>query len=169
MYPIGWTLKKSLPYRVFLCIIKQKKMGVDKMSNKIFTKEEIGILSNNKYVRHVSTKGITYTDEFKRIFISENEKGKLPRVIFEECGFDISILGKDRVKSCSKRWRASYRKEGVLGLQDTRKDNSGRPREKELTMEEKYERLLAQNNLLKAENELLKKLDMLERRMMKKK
>ncbi|MDF2615340.1 MAG: transposase-like protein [Clostridia bacterium] len=139
------------------------------MSNKIFTKEEIEILSNNEYVKHVSGKGITYTDEFKRIFISENEKGKFPRVIFEECGFDIGILGIERVKSSGKRWRTAYREEGILGLQDTRKENSGRPREKELSIEEKYERLKAQNNLLKAENELLKKLDMLERRMIQKK
>ncbi|AKA72456.1 transposase-related protein [Clostridium scatologenes] len=67
------------------------------------------------------------------------------------------------------RWRTAYDKEGVLGLQDTRKDNSGRPREKALSIEEKYERLKAQISFLKAENELLKKLDMLERGMMKKK
>ena len=139
------------------------------MSNKVFTKEEIEILFNNKYVKHVSAKGLTYTDEFKQIFIVENEKGKLPRVIFEECGFSIGILGKSRLQSAADRWRAAYKSEGVLGLQDTRKQNSGRPREKELSLEEKYERLIAQNKLLKAENELLKKLDMLERRMIKKK
>jgi hypothetical protein len=139
------------------------------MSVKIFTKEEIAKLANNKYVKHVSAKGITYTDEFKRIFIGENEKGKLPRVIFEECGFDIDVLGIERVRSSGKRWRAAYRKDGVLGLQDTRKSNSGRPSEKELSIEEKYERLKAQNNLLRAENELLKKLDMLERGMRRKK
>lgn len=65
--------------------------------------------------------------------------------------------------------RAAYREDGVLGLKDTRIENSGRPREKELTLEEKYERLMAQNKLLKAENELLKKIDMLERRMVRKK
>lgn len=139
------------------------------MSIKIFTKEEIEILASNKYVKRVSAKGITYTDEFKRIFISENEKGKFPRIIFEDCGFNIDILGMNRVESSGKRWRAAYRNEGVLGLQDTRKENSGRPREKELLLEEKYERLMAQNNLLKAENELLKKLDMLERSMIRKK
>jgi transposase len=139
------------------------------MSNKIFTQDEIEILSSNKYVKRVSAKGITYTDEFKRIFISENEKGKLPRVIFEECGFNIDILGMKRVESSGKRWRAAYREDGILGLQDTRIENSGRPREKDLTLEEKYERLMAQNKLLKAENELLKKLDMLERRMVRKK
>jgi transposase len=139
------------------------------MSNKIFTKEEIEILSNNKYVKRVSAKGITYTDEFKHIFISQNEKGKFPKVIFEECGFDINILGIYRVKSSGKRWRAAYREDGILGLQDTRQYNSGRTREKDLSLEEKYQRLTAQNNLLKAENELLKKLDMLERRMIQKK
>jgi hypothetical protein len=140
-----------------------------KMSNKTFTEKEIEILSNNKYVRAVSMKGITYTDEFKRIFVAENEKGKLPRVIFEEHGFDINILGIKRIKAAGNRWRTSYKNDGVCGLNDTRKENSGRPRLKELSIEEKYERLKAQNNLLKAENELLKKIDILERRMRRKK
>lgn len=139
------------------------------MSNKLFTKEDLEILSKNKYVKNVSMKAITYTDEFKSIFIAENEKGKFPREIFEECGFDINILGIERVKSSGKRWRAAYRKNGVCGLTDTRKLNSGRSSEKELSIEEKYERLKAQNNLLKAENELLKKIQYLERRMIKKK
>lgn len=139
------------------------------MSNKIFTQDEIEILSSNKYVKHVSTKGITYTDEFKRLFIAENGMGKIPTAIFKECGFDLDVLGLDRVRSSGKRWRAAYREDGILGLQDTRVENSGRPREKELSLEEKYERLMAQNKLLKAENELLKKLDMLERRMVRKK
>ena len=139
------------------------------MSNKIFTEEEVKILSQNKYIKNVSARAITYTDEFKRIFISENEKGKLPRDIFETYGFDIDILGIERVKSSGKRWRSAYRNNGIEGLKDTRKDNAGRPREKELSLEEKYERLKAQNNLLKAENELLKKLDMMERRLRKKK
>jgi transposase len=139
------------------------------MSKKIFTQKEIDKLANNKYVKHVSVKGITYTDEFKRIFISENEIGKLPREIFEQCGFDIDVLGIDRVRAAGKRWRAAYREDGVLGLQDTRKGKSGRPSEKELSIEEKYERLKAQNQLLIGENELLKKLDMLERGMRKRK
>jgi transposase len=139
------------------------------MSNKIFTQDEIEILASNKYVKNVSVKGITYTDEFKRIFIAENEKGKIPTVIFKECGFDLDILGLNRVRSSGKRWRAAYRADGVLGLQDTRVENAGRPKEKDLTLEEKYERLMAQNNLLKAENELLKKLDMLERRLVRNK
>lgn len=138
------------------------------MSNKIFTDTEIEVLSKNQYIKNVSAKGITYTDEFKRIFIAENEKGKLPRDIFTAYGFDIDILGKDRVRSSGNRWRAAYRKDGICGLQDTRKQNTGRPNEKELSIDEKYKRLMAENNLLKAENELLKKIDMMERGLLKK-
>jgi transposase len=76
------------------------------MSNKIFTDAEIGVLSKNQYVKNVSAKGITYTDEFKRIFIDENEKGKLPRDIFTAYGFVIDILGMDRVRSSGNRWRS---------------------------------------------------------------
>ena len=139
------------------------------MSNKVFAQEEIEVLSKNPYVKNVSSKGITYTDEFKRIFISENEKGKFPRNIFEDHGFDINILGIHRVESSSKRWRTAFRENGICGLIDTRKGNSGRPSEKELSIEEKYERLKAENNLLKAENELLKNIDFLERGMGKNK
>ncbi|MDR5658007.1 IS3 family transposase [Serpentinicella sp. ANB-PHB4] len=130
------------------------------MSKRLFTEKEIKILSKNHYVKSVSAKGITYTDEFKRIFITENEKGKFPRQIFDEHGFDIDIIGKNRIKSSGKRWRAAYQANGVEGLQDTRKENPGRPSEKQLSIEEKYERLEAQNSLLKAELELLKKIDM---------
>ena len=44
------------------------------MSKKLFTEEEIIILKQNKYVKKLTSKGITYTDEFKRIFIDENGK-----------------------------------------------------------------------------------------------
>lgn len=133
------------------------------MSKKIFTDKEIKLLSNNPYVKSVSSKAITYTDAFKQLFISENNKGKLPREIFEECGFDVTVIGIQRVESSGKRWRASYQKNGILGLQDTRNQASGRPLKRELTLEEKYARLEAQNNLLKAENELLKKIRFAER------
>lgn len=146
-------------------------MGLEKrwMSKKIFTEKEIKLLSKNPYVKSVSSKGITYTDEFRSHFITENESGKTPSQIFEECGFEQEVLGKDRIKAAGKRWRAAYRKEGIDGLKDTRTENSGRPRDKELSLDEKYARLEAQNRLLKAENELLKKIDLAERRLKRKK
>ena len=133
------------------------------MSNKIFTQKEIAMLTDNPYVKKVSAKAITYTDEFKRIFIAKHEEGNSPRDIFEDHGFDIDIVGMQRVKCSAERWRLSYKKDSVYGLTDTRKGNSGRPQTRELSTEEKYERLKAQINLLKAENELLKKIHFLER------
>ncbi|RXI52623.1 HTH domain-containing protein, partial [Clostridium tetani] len=124
------------------------------MSNKIFTDIEVKILSKNKYVKKVSSKSITYTDEFKRYFIAESSVGKFPRQIFEECGFDINILGMQRIKSLGKRWRQMYRNGGDTRLQDTRKFNNGRPSRKNLSLEEKYEKIEAKVKLLQAENEL---------------
>ncbi len=140
-----------------------------KMTKRLITKKEQEQLKRNPNVKAVSEKAITYTDEFKRHFIMENENGKLPREIFEEAGLDVEQIGLERIRSAGKRWRATYRKTGVEGLQDTRKTNSGRLLERELTLEEKIARLEAKNQLLRAENELLKKLDQLERQMMKKK
>lgn len=139
------------------------------MSNKLFTNEEVETLSKNIYVKKVSNKGITYTDEFKRLFIEENNKGKIPREIFIECGFDIDVLGMHRIHSSGKRWRSAFRRNGVSDLQDTRKFNAGRPSEKELSLEQKYEKLQAKIKLLQAENELLKKLEMMERSVRKNK
>jgi transposase len=133
------------------------------MTKKAFTDKEISILSRNPYVQSVSPKGITYSDEFKQHFISEYQKGKFPREIFEEAGFDVHTIGKKRVMSSSERWRRAYEKDGVLGLKDSRSEGSGRPRINELSLEEKNARLEAQINLLKAENELLKKIRLAER------
>ena len=139
------------------------------MTKRLLTKKEQELLIRNPNVIAVSEKAITYTDEFKRHFIAQNEQGKLSREIFEEAGLDALCIGLERIRSAGKRWRASYRAAGIEGLQDTRKMNSGRPSERELTLEQKIERLEAKNQLLRAENELLKKLDLLERRMLKKK
>jgi hypothetical protein len=126
-------------------------------------------LKKNPYVKAVSDKAITYTDEYKQLFIRENEAGKLPRQIFEQTGFDIEMIGMTRVQKAGNRWRTAYKKQGITGLEDSRKYSSGRPVERELSIEEKYERLKAKTRLLEAENELLKKLDLLERQMLKKK
>ncbi|MEI3026467.1 MAG: IS3 family transposase [Romboutsia timonensis] len=127
------------------------------MSKKLFTEQEIIILKQNKYIKKVSSKGITYTDEFKKIFINESINGKLPRIIFEECGFNIDIIGMQRIKSSASRWRTAFKNGGAIKLTDTRKYNTGRPIEKDLSIEEKYKKLEAKMKLLQAENELPKK------------
>lgn len=139
------------------------------MTKNYLTPNQQKELRKNPYVKAVSDKAITYTDEFKRLFITENEAGKLPREIFEEAGFNIEMIGITRVSKSADRWKAAYKKQGVTGLEDSRKFSSGRPLDRELSLEEKYARLEAKTRLLEAENELLKKLDLLERQMLKKK
>ncbi|MFX3673338.1 MAG: HTH domain-containing protein, partial [Paenisporosarcina sp.] len=108
------------------------------MTKNFLTPNQQNELKKNPYVKAVSEKAITYTDEFRRLFISENEAGKLPRQIFEEAGFDIEMIGMTRVQKSANRWRTAYRSQGVTGLEDTRKYSSGRPLERELSLEEKY-------------------------------
>lgn len=139
------------------------------MTKNYLTPSQRKEIKKNPYVKAVSDKAITYTDEFKRLFITENEAGKFPREIFEEAGFNIEMMGMTRVNRAADRWKRAYKKQGITGLEDSRKYSSGRPLERELSLEEKYARLEAKTRLLEAENELLKKLDLLERQMLKKK
>ena len=120
-------------------------------------------LSKNKYVKNVTAKGITYTNEFKLQFIAEYENGKTSRAIFEDAGFDVNIIGIKRIDSASLRWRKAYNDKGILGLEDTRTLNSGRTLNRELTIEEIIAKKDAEIEYLKAELELIKKLELQER------
>ncbi len=122
------------------------------MSKKTFTVEEVELLSKNKYVQSVSEKSITYSNEFKIHFIAESKKGKTSRLIFEEAGFDIGIIGE---RHCEVA--------GVLGLDDTRKHNSGAKLKRELSKDEIIARKDAEIEYLKTEVEMLKKLELCER------
>ncbi|MBU5336252.1 HTH domain-containing protein, partial [Intestinibacter bartlettii] len=133
------------------------------MSKKIFSEKEINELSKNKYVKRVSQKGITYTNEFKLHFIAEYEMGKTPRQIFQDAGFDIQVIGIKRIECASDRWRKAYKEKGVLGLDDNRALNSGRTLNRDLTLEEILAKKDAEIEYLKAELELVKKLEISER------
>lgn len=134
-----------------------------KMSKKTFTVEEVELLSKNKYVQSVSEKSITYSNEFKIHFIAESKKGKTSRLIFEEAGFDIGIIGERRCEVAGARWRKAFKDKGVLGLDDTRKHNSGAKLKRELSKDEIIARKDAEIEYLKTEVEMLKKLELCER------
>ncbi|MDB8802097.1 IS3 family transposase [Romboutsia sp. 1001216sp1] len=133
------------------------------MTKKIFKEHEILELSKNKYVKNMTSKGITYTNEFKLQFIAEYKDGKNSRKIFEDAGFDIEMIGVKRIDSASLRWRNAYKDKGILGLDDTRSLNSGRTLNRELTIEEVLAKKDAEIAYLKAELELIKKLELQER------
>ena len=64
--------------------------GSDIMGKNYFTNEQVEFLRKNKYVKHVSNKGITYSLEFKELFIKEYGL-KNPAKIFEDAGLPIPI------------------------------------------------------------------------------
>ena len=133
------------------------------MSKILFSSQQIDKLSKNKYVLKVSEKAITYTNEFKIHFIAEYNNGKTSKVIFEEAGFDVDTIGIRRVDCARARWRKAYKDKGVLGLDDTRRNNSGRPRQRKFTKDEIIAKQNAEIEYLKSEIELLKKLELQER------
>lgn len=134
------------------------------MSKILFSEAIISKLKNNNFVKSVSEKGITYTDEFKVYFIAEYSKGKLPSQIFQDAGFDIETFGRERVNSASKRWRKAYNEMSELGLMDARKHANGRPLSRKLSQKELLAKKDAEIAYLKSEVELFKKIELQERR-----
>ena len=94
---------------------------------------------------------------------------KTSRMIFKDAGFDVDVIGVKRIDSASRRWRMAYKDKGVLGLEDTRTLNSGRTLNRELTIEDIIAKKDAEIEYLKAELELIKKLELQERQVINKK
>lgn len=134
-----------------------------------FTQEQRNLLALNPNIKKVTDKSITYAETFKLFAIDEYAKGKTPHEIFKNAGIDPSIIGSKNPARCLGRWRISYFKDGSSGLMGERRgtSNSGRPVTSELSLEEKLKLAEAKIAYLEMENEFLKKLEELERRMNK--
>lgn len=131
------------------------------MSKIIFTDAQVKKLSKNKWIKNITNKAITYTNEFKYKLVKECENyKKFPQDVFRECGIDPEIVGERRYSNAAKRWRKQLKNLGEI--KDTRKGGSGRPLERELSDKEKLERAETKIKLLEAENELLKKNELIE-------
>ena len=131
------------------------------MSKILFTDSQVKKLSKNKWIRNISNKAITYTDEFKIKLVKECENfKKFPKDIFRECDIDPEIVGECRIHNVAFKWRKQYKDKGIIA--DTRKGSSGRQLERELSDKEKLKRAETKIKLLEAENELLKKNELIE-------
>lgn len=129
------------------------------MSKITFTEKQITVLSQNKYIKKISIKAITYTFDFKEHFVKEIELGKSARSIFEEAGLPVDILGIKRIQTARSRWVKAYYESDKLGLEDSRSRNNGRPLKRELTDKEQLEKLKAELAYANGVIEYLKKLD----------
>lgn len=81
---------------------------------KDYTKAEIEELKKNKYVEFVSKDKITFTKEFKILFISEFNKGKGNLQIFSENGLNPLLVGKRRIKTCTRNWKKQAKNDPTL-------------------------------------------------------
>lgn len=125
-----------------------------------YTDEQINKLSQNKYVEFIGKDKITFTKEFKILFMNEFNKGKGNLEIFSEFGLDPLLIGKRRIKICTRNWKKQASHDPTFSK------NNYHPMHKE-TDEQKKKRL--QNikylqkrvNQLEMENEYLKKVSAL--------
>ena len=75
------------------------------MSVRTFSTEQLEALKANPYVSQATSRRITYTDEFKSLFVRRYKEGFTPRRIFHDAGFDVDALGYKRIERASDRWR----------------------------------------------------------------
>jgi len=137
------------------------------MSNILFDEEQQKQLRANHWVKSVTEKSISFTEDFKIYFINEYNLGKLPKQIFKDAGFDINMLGDKRIEQCTARYKRQNKR--IEGFHDTRANNSGRRIGKELSIDEENELLKKQNAKLQQELEFLKKMEYLARQAKKSK
>lgn len=121
------------------------------MARKYFTKEEIELLSESKWVRKISKTSINFTKEFM-IDIAPKLKTNSLRTILPIYGVDPNFLGDIRLGSTKTRIvKFSKRPEGFA-----RKKGSGRPKVKFNDLEEEKDYLRKKLELDKAEYAQLK-------------
>lgn len=62
-----------------------------------FTEEQLQELASNPFTRNVNSYRISFTLEFKNLFLSHYEQGELVKDIFSSLGYDPNILGDGRM------------------------------------------------------------------------
>ena len=131
----------------------------------MFTENQITELLKNKNVTKCNSKSIAFSKDFKISAVKKYyDDGYSPKMIFEEAGIGIDIIGKPSVKDCLLRWRKTFKGRGEEGLLRQKKPNSGRkPKLKFKNKDEEMEYLRTKIDYLEAENDFLAKLRGLKR------
>lgn len=125
-----------------------------------YTNEQINELSQNKYVEFVSKDKITFTKEFKIIFMNEFKKGKSNLQIFSKFGLNPLLVGKRRIKACTRNWKKQASHDPTFSKKNYTPIHKETDEEKKKKLENiKY--LQKRVNQLEMENEFLKKVSAL--------
>lgn len=131
--------------------------------------EEIRTLRENPYVVDVNERGVSYSKDFKFLFIKEYMQGKKPTAIFRDAGFDVKALGSKRIERACARWKESY-EAGTLGVRSAKLEkceSAGARRIENDAIDDEIDRLkesaldICRNQMkeikrISAENEMLK-------------
>jgi transposase len=127
------------------------------MSTHIYSAEQLQALRNNPNVAKCSSKSITYSKDFKiKAVKAYYETGQGPNTIFLEAGFDLSVIGRHKPKSCLRLWRKIYKTKGKESLNT---ENRGRSRWKKPRGDDSdLEYLQTKIAYLEAENNFLRNL-----------
>lgn len=129
-----------------------------------FTEEQVKQLMMNPYVKKVGEKSITYTEEFKELFMTKYRQGIPPSEILKDLQFDVSALGESRISNLTDCIKKQSKR--VDGFEDTRKTNAGIPSTKDLSTEEIILRQQDEIEYLKQKGDFLSDLRRLEREAM---
>lgn len=128
------------------------------MSRKLYSPEEITLISSCPYVKSVTPKTVRYTAEFMRIFEEGVLSGKYGGDVFREHGLPVETIGWQSVRQTMKNWNLKISRGIALS------DQTGRPRTRDLTQEEIIARQQAKIEMLQQENDFLRQIRRLERR-----
>ncbi len=127
-----------------------------------FTEDQIKELQENPYIEKITTKSIKYSREFKEEFWFHYSNGELPSSILLSFGIDPKVLGVKRISNIVQRIKMEATR--LEGFEDTRINNTGRPKTKDMTDEEKIKYLEHKIAYQKQEIEFLKKIRLAERK-----
>ena len=129
------------------------------MSLKPFTEEQIASLRSNPNVKKATPKSIQFAERFKLEFIERYDDGEAPSRIFQDCGFDVESIGRERVRNAYTNWlhKRSLGKTVTSGKKGRRKTEG-------LTKDEIIAQQKCQIEMLRQENDFLRQIRRLERR-----
>jgi len=79
-----------------------------------FTQEQMESLAANPFTYKITVLRISYTLEFKNLFLAQYEKGEAIKDIFTELGYDTTILGNNRIYGFANRLLEQIETGGML-------------------------------------------------------
>jgi len=133
----------------------------------MFNPEQIKELLKNDNIVSCSPKSITFSSNFKLKAVRRYyDDGYSPKMIFEEAGLDLRVIGSNKAKECLTRWRRTYNEKGEEELMKEKRGENGKrkPKIEFKNDKEKIRYLEAKIAYVNAENDFLAKLRGLKRK-----